>query len=48
MGTFRQQKLDFRLTPEFLENRAQYRELSIYLYAAWVVAAVGLLLVVLA
>jgi hypothetical protein len=43
---FRQQKLEFRATPEFLENREQFRELSIYLYVAWALATIGLLLVV--
>jgi hypothetical protein len=42
---FREQKLEFRTTPEYLENRERYRELSGYLYAAWGVAAVGLTLI---
>jgi hypothetical protein len=42
---FRQQKLEFRTTPDYLKNRARYRELSLYLYTAWVAAAAGVLLI---
>jgi hypothetical protein len=42
---FRQQTLEVRATPEYLENRKQFHELSMYLYAAWTAAAVGLLLI---
>jgi hypothetical protein len=42
----RQQTLEFRVTPEYLENRTKHRELSMYLYAAWAAAAVGLALMV--
>jgi hypothetical protein len=41
----RKQTLEFRMTPEFLENRAKYRELSYLLYAVWAAAAVGLALI---
>lgn len=39
---FRDQKLEYRATPEYLENRVKYRELSYYLYAGWLAAALGL------
>ena len=38
---FRQQTLEDRPIPPHLENRDRHRELGYYLYAAWVVAAVG-------
>lgn len=37
--------LEFRNTPEYLENRKKYRELSYLLYAAWFGAAVGLAMI---
>jgi hypothetical protein len=40
----REQKLEFRATPEYLASRAQYREFSLYLYVAWAAAALGVLL----
>jgi hypothetical protein len=39
---FRDEKLEYRVTPQYLENRAKHRELSYYLYAAWTAAAIGL------
>jgi hypothetical protein len=41
---FRAQKLEYRATPKFIEERAKYRELSYYLYAAVAAGAIGLLL----
>lgn len=38
----RQQTLEVRTTPEYLDNRKKYRELSYILYAAWAGAAIGL------
>lgn len=38
---FRDQKLEFRDTPKFIENRAKYRELSYYLYTAAAGACLG-------
>ena len=40
---FRDQKLEFRPTPKYLENRSQYREYSYYLYAGWAAAAAGVI-----
>lgn len=42
---FRDNKLDYRTTPQFIENRAKYRELSYYLYAGWTAGAIGLALI---
>jgi hypothetical protein len=44
----RQQKLEFRATPEYLANRQQYREFSLYLYVAWAFAAIGMVIVAVA
>ncbi len=43
---FRDQSLDFRETPQFVENRRKHRELTAYLYGFWTAAGVGALLVI--
>lgn len=43
---FRDLELDYRQTPEFLENRKKHRELSFFLYTAWACGLVGLGLMV--
>lgn len=42
----RVQQLDFRNTPEYIENREKHQKLSYYLYAGWATAALGLVLAV--
>lgn len=42
---FREQSLQYRDTPEFVENRRKHRELTAYLYAFWAAAGIGLILV---
>lgn len=43
---FRVQELDYRDTPEFIENRQRHQELSYLLYIAWAAGGVGLTMIV--
>ena len=42
---FRFQDLDYRETPQFIENRRKHRELTYSLYTAWSAAGIGLTMI---